>query len=685
MTVFPFAEVAVPVPLRRTFTYRIPDSLQGLVEPGRQVTVPFGRRNASGFVVALTDRTELADLKEIQKVDGTGPLFTRDLLDLTRWISEYYICSWGEVLRAALPGGAEPTGSRRRAASTKSPPPQPAAIPAFPLNAEQAAAVAPLRAAIAARKQGTFLLHGITGSGKTEVYLAAADAAVAAGGQVLVMVPEISLSPQMLGSLTGRFGDRVVVWHSSLPLGARKEAWRRVRDGRAAVVVGARSAVFAPFRNLRLIVVDEEHEPAYKQDDAPRYHGRDVAVYRGWLARAPVVLGSATPSLESYANATAGKYTLLTMLQRIDARPKASVELVPLVHRRDLAGDDAPRPDPATVTAASAGIFSPPLAAALIEHVGRGEQAILFLNRRGHSTNVRCRDCGEVSRCPHCDIALTWHKTRAELCCHYCAYRLRDFTLCGKCSGATFIYRGVGTQRVEAELAKLLPGTPFLRMDFDSTRRRGSLERIVDDFRAGKARVLLGTQMVARGLDFPDVTLVGVINADTQLNLPDFRSAERTFQLLTQVAGRAGRGSRPGRVYFQTYASGHYAVEAAREQDYAGFYEMEMTFRREVEYPPVARMINLLLDGKDEQTVIDQAEELGRALEERLPEFAGAVSILGPAPQSLSRLKGKYRWHLTLKGKDHRKLRELAEAALAHPSKRPSVRLSVDVDPVSLL
>lgn len=714
-----FAEVAVPVPVRRTFTYRVPDLLRGEVQPGRQVTVPFGKRQAEGFVVALSDRATMEDVKEIRSVDGAGPLFTSELLALTRWIADYYLCSWGEVLKAALPGGIEPTapGRRRRAApaaeagEARGGAPfeddhSPAAAD-ITLTGAQAGALEAIRAAMAARTHRTILLHGITGSGKTEIYLRAAALAEAEGGQALILVPEISLSPQMVRHCRSRFGERVVVWHSALPLGLRREAWRRVRDGAASVVVGARSAVFAPFADLRLIVVDEEHEAAYKQDETPRYHGRDVAVYRGALARVPVVLGSATPSLESYHHALAGKYALIELPRRIDDRPTPTVDLVPLVRGRDEgraeaspggappgagrpeAGGEARPPGgapPASSTRSRSHILSEPLIAALEDRLARAEQAILFLNRRGHSTVVRCDDCGHVARCPHCDISLTWHADRRELCCHYCAHRVRQFDVCPDCGGACFVYRGVGTQKVEAELGRLLPQARTVRMDFDTTRRRGVMDGIVRDFRARRADILLGTQMVARGLDFPGVTLVGVINADTQLNLPDFRSAERTFQLLTQVAGRAGRGRQPGHVLVQTFASGHYAIEAARGQDYRAFYETEMEFRREVGYPPLTRMVNLLFDGREEARVMQRAEETARHLSARLGGREPPVDLLGPAPQSLSRLKGKYRWHVTLKGRDHRVLRGLAEEALALPASPGSpVRLSVDVDPVSLL
>lgn len=702
-----FAEVVIPVPLRRTFTYRIPDELRGEVLPGRKVTVPFGNRQASGFVVKLSNHCEHPDLKEIRAVDGAGPLFTEELLRLTKWVAEYYLCSWGEVLRAALPGGMEPTAMRRVA---RKKPAAPAieiapgaeagvgAVPAITLNPSQSDALETIESSIAKREHQAFLLYGITGSGKTEVYLRAAARAMDLGGQTLLLVPEIVLSSQILAHCRNRFGDRVVIWHSALPAGARKEAWRRVRDGRAGMVVGARSAVFAPFQDLRLVIVDEEHESAYKQDETPRYNGRDVAIYRAALARATIVLGSATPSLESFQNALTGKYRLIELPARIDDRPRPTVELVDLGERRGGRGA-TPSTRPARVATVAAAapsgsekpwspesrILSEPLVAAIQDRLERGEQTILFLNRRGHSTVVRCGECGHVARCPNCDIALTWHSDRVELRCHYCAHHQNQFDVCPDCSGIRFLFKGAGTQKVEGEISRLLPAARYLRLDFDSTRRRGSLETIVSEFRRGGADILLGTQMVARGLDFPNVTLVGVINADTQLNLPDFRSAERTFQLLTQVAGRAGRGSRPGHVLVQTFSPGHYAVETSRNQDYRAFFDIEIQFRREVGYPPLTRLVNLLFDGKEEEAVMKEAEALAARLGARIRADGLKVDLLGPAPQSLSRLKGKYRWHLTLKSNDHRVLNAVGELALKEMSPGGGVRLSVDVDPANLL
>ena len=661
-----FAEVAVPVPLRRTFTYRVPADLADRVGPGAVVTVPFGRRTLSGFVIALHPTAEVKGIKDIQKVEDDDLSLSPALLELGAWVSEYYLAPLGEVLRAALPAGL----------GKKTPDP----VEAMPgdgvppvLSDAQTAALEPIREAVRKKTAASFLLHGVTGSGKTEVYLRAAEEAVRAGGRVLVLVPEIALSPQMVERVRERFGNRTALWHSSLTPARRREVWTRTRRGEIDVLVGARSAVFAPLPDLRLVVVDEEHESTYKQTESPRYHARDVALVRARLEGATVVLGSATPSLETYANTERGKYRLLELPARVGEAVPPEVSLVP--PPRAEAGERAP----------ISVIFGNELRRALAERLGKGEQSIVFLNRRGHSTVVQCSSCHEAVSCSACDVVLTYHAAGDRLECHYCGARRPRPRACGACGEETVIYKGVGTQKVEGEIARLFPAARVRRLDTDSARRRGVLEESLDSFRTGEVDILLGTQMVAKGLDFPRVTLVGVVNADTQLLLPDFRSAERTFQLLTQVAGRAGRGSAPGQVILQTAHPDHPALVAAARQDYGLFYREEMRARAETGWPPHKRLVNLMLDGSDEATVIAEAEKLAAHL---LREVRGGdgLEVLGPAPQPVSRLKGKHRWHVTLRGGDHRRLHRLAARALALAEERTGrVRLAVDVDPASLL
>ncbi len=629
--------------------------------------VPFGRRRLTGFVVGLLNSTTVASVKDIAGVEDPDLSIPADVLALCRWVADYYLAPLGEVLRTALPSGL----------GKKSPGEVPRAEGSAPdvrLFEEQRAALAAVCEALRSKKTGAFLLHGVTGSGKTEVYLRAAAEAVRAGGKVLILIPEIALSPQMVRRVEARFGNRVALWHSALTPARRREVWTRTRRGEIDVLVGARSAIFAPIPDLRLIVVDEEHESAYKQTESPRYHARDVALVRARETGAVVVLGSATPSLESFANAERGKYRLLTLPHRVGRRPRASVDLAPLP--RHAPGE----PKPVST------ILGDPLRDALVQTLSRGEQCILFLNRRGHSTVVQCEECRSILNCAHCDIVLTWHADTDRVVCHYCGTRLPRPQACPECGGAMTIFKGVGTQRVERELARLYTGIRLLRLDTDSTRKRGALDAALETFRVGAADVLLGTQMVAKGLDFPNVTLVGVINADLQLALPDFRSAERTFQLLTQVAGRSGRGVRPGRVLFQTLHPEHYALVAAAAQDYEAFYRAEMVERTDPPYPPHRRLVNLLFDGKSLDKVSAEAEATARFLGDAVASEKLAVDLLGPAPQPFSRLKGKHRWHITLRGVDHRVLRDLAARALdRHEAAPGAVRVVVDVDPVSLL
>jgi primosomal protein N' (replication factor Y) len=664
----PYADVAVPVPLRRAFTYRVPDDLRAGIHEGSLVKVPFGRRTAAGFVVGFRAKTELKLVKDIASVEDPELSLPADVLSLCRWVADYYLAPLGEVLRAALPAGLgkKSPGEVPHAAGS---------LPTIRLAEEQQVALNAINEAQRGGGYAAFLLHGVTGSGKTEVYLRAAADAVADGGKVLILVPEIALSPQMVRRVEARFGNRVALWHSALTPARRRAVWARTRRGEIDVLVGARSAIFAPIPDLRLIVVDEEHEGAYKQAETPRYHARDVALVRAREAGAVVVLGSATPSLETYANVERGKLRLLSLPHRVERRPRAKVDLVPLPALRPGPGERPLSP-----------IFGDPLHRAITETLERGEQAILFLNRRGHSTVVQCEACREILSCDQCDIVLTWHADTDRLVCHYCGSKRPPPGTCPACGGPVTIYKGVGTQRVERELRRLYGGLRLQRLDTDSTRKRGALEAALEAFRHGEADVLLGTQMVAKGLDFPNVTLVGVVNADLQLALPDFRSAERTFQLLTQVAGRSGRGERPGRVLFQTAKPDHYALRAAAEQDYEAFYRAETAERRDPPYPPFRKLVNILFDGKSLDRVTAEADAVAGVLAKRIARDKLRVELLGPAPQPFSRLKGKHRWHLTLRGSDHHALRGLADLALDRHENTPGpVRVTVDVDPVSLL
>ena len=665
----PFAQVALPLPIRQTFTYRVPGELAARALPGVQVQVPFRGRARRGFLIELRAETALERVEDLAAV-LTPPLITPHLLELARWISDYYLAPLGEVLAASLPGGLE--GFARSRARLKAVEDVVMAL-ALPephrLTAEQRTATREVESAIARGGFAPLLFHGVTASGKTEVYLRAANAAREAGGQTLVLVPEVALGAQVVAAFRARFGRRVGVLHSYLGVGERRRNWELASRGALDVVVGARSAVFAPLPKLRLIVVDEEHEPAYKQSEHLRYHGRDTAVRRAQLLGIPVVLGSATPSLESLANAARGKYKLVRLPKRVAGRAMPAVRVVDL--RRDAQGD---------------ALLSRPLRAALAARLERGEQSLLFLNRRGHSHYTQCRSCGFVPECPNCDVTLTLHLAPRAWRCHYCDHLAPATAACPSCGTPFLRYSGAGTQRAEREVAAGYPGARVLRLDLDVAREPGVAAKLLAGFARGDADILIGTQMIAKGLDFPRVTLVGVLDADVALHLPDFRAAERTFQLLIQVAGRAGRGKVPGEVFVQTCTPDHPAITAAALGDESLFLDPELEQRRAAGYPPYVRLVTLLFSGRDEPAVERAAVGVGAAL---LPAAeAAGVSVLGPAPQVLARLRNQFRWHLLLKGTNAGALREVAraglEAAAGDPRAR-GIKVVADVDPVEVL
>jgi len=504
-----------------------------------------------------------------------------------------------------------------------------------------------IRKKILARETATVLLHGVTGSGKTEVYLSAVELVLEQGRQAIVLVPEIALTPQTIRRFVERFGRQVAVLHSGLSPGERYDEWCKIRSGRVKVVVGARSAVFAPFDNLGLIVIDEEHENTYKQETTPRYQTQEVALKRAALENGLVLLGSATPSVETYYRALKGDYLLGTLPRRINSRPLPEVEVVDM--REELRRGNR-------------SIFSRRLQNEIGHCLNNGEQAILFLNRRGYTTFVLCRECGQALRCHRCDVSLTYHRQSLSLHCHYCGASRPVPETCPKCGSRYIRHFGAGTQRVVEEVKRRWPSARVLRMDVDSTAAKGSHRQILEQFEKGRADILVGTQMVAKGLDIGGVTLVGVVAADTTLHLPHFRAGERTFQLLTQVAGRAGRGPGGGKVIIQTYNPDHYAVAAAREHDYESFYRTEIEIRRELGYPPFGHLARFVISGRDQAGVRRLAQALGAALEDAGRD--GAVEIYGPGPAPLSRLKGRYRWHLVLKGPREDELRHLVLAGV---------------------
>ena len=537
------------------------------------------------------------------------------------------------------------------------------------LNPEQRQARDAVVSAIGSH-QPPFLLQGITGSGKTEVYLQTIQGALDKGKTAILLVPEISLTPQMTERFIARFGEKVAILHSGLSNGEKYDEWRKVERGDAQVVVGARSAIFAPLKNLGVMIIDEEHEATYKQDSNPRYHAREVAILRAHYNQAALVLGSATPSLESRARAGKGVYQHLRLTQR--ANPLATIPEVQVIDFRDYIGQN------------ETSNFTPPLLEAIQDRLAKKEQVVLMLNRRGYSSFVMCRECGTVDTCPNCDISLTLHMDTKTMNCHYCGFSKDIPQVCPNCKSHSIRYYGTGTQKAYDELAELFPQARVLRMDVDTTRKKGSHQALLDQFGRGEADILLGTQMIAKGLDFPNVTLVGVLNADTALNLPDFRSSERTFQLLTQVAGRAGRAEKAGQVLIQSYNPQHYAIRFAKDQDYEGFYAYEMGIRRQLGYPPYYFTIGITLSHKKEEEVVKRAYEVMNILRSGLSDTS---NILGPTPKPIARTHNLYHYQILIKYRLEDELGPTLNQVLALTQERENseLRLSIDHEPQQFL
>ncbi|MGP4078118.1 primosomal protein N' [Halobacillus sp. K22] len=541
----------------------------------------------------------------------------------------------------------------------------------FPLTEEQSQAIEPILSSIEQKQHEVFLLHGVTGSGKTEVYLQSIQQVIDNGKEAIMLVPEIALTPQMVERFKGRFGSKVAVLHSALSAGEKYDEWRKIQRKEVQVVVGARSAIFAPFSNIGIIIIDEEHENSYKQEDRTRYHARDVAIERAIRHGCPVVLGSATPALESYARAAKGNYNLLTLSKRMNNAVMPAVELVDM--REELHEGNR-------------SMFSRVLKEKIEERLARKEQVVLFLNRRGYSTFVMCRDCGHVMECPHCDIALTYHKNQNRLKCHYCSHEEPMPTECPECESKTIRYFGTGTQKVEEVLQQLIPEAEVIRMDVDTTRRKGAHEKLLNQFGDKKADILLGTQMIAKGLDFGNVTLVGVLAADALLNLPDFRASEKTFQLITQVSGRAGRHEKPGEVIIQTYTPEHYSVELASQYEYEQFFHEEMKLRKAFNYPPYYFLTLFTVSHPNQLKVQEVTQKIVQFMQQKLSDQS---MVLGPTPSALTRINNRYRYQCMVKYKKEPEQRKLVERILHYyedeMKQENGLQIVVDFQPYQLM
>ena len=719
------ADIAVGVAVHKTFHYRVPEEMRDRLVPGSRVLVPFGSRRVEGTAIGFPDTVEAAGLKAVIEIlDNPLP---PDLLALARWMSDYYLHPIGQTIEALVPKAlsrAKPKKKRylqladgdHELGSVRGPKQRelmlllcdrqiiameelrdysPATIralcdakiatiiereqegraedgefsPSIPpgLMSAQSEAVHRINEAVASHAFGVFLLHGVTGSGKTEVYLHAISGLANTRKGAIVLVPEIALTPQLLGRFRKRFGDRVAVLHSGLTDRERADEYRRIQAGQVDVAIGARSAVFAPFENIGLIIVDEEHENSYKQDEGLRYSARDVAIMRAKLLNAVAVLGSATPSLESYYNARSGKYQYLRLADRVDHRPMPEVAVVDVK------------------TQSKHALFSPLLIEHITQRLARNEQSLLLLNRRGFSSVLICGDCGLAIKCPSCSVSLTFHKAERKLKCHYCGFLTRPPDTCPACSGHTMKLLGSGTQKVEEELQALFPAARMTRMDSDSVKGRDAYEKLLQQVDRREVDILLGTQMIAKGHDFPAVTLVGVVDADVGLNLPDFRAAEKTFQLITQAAGRAGRGGTIGEVIIQTMNPNHYSIRHSRTHDYEGFYNEEIAYRIQLGYPPIGRIIKLEIKGADEA----RTAEAAKIAQDRIRSLMRGKDtvLLGPAPAPISRVRGQYRFQLLLLSQKRDTMRSLAiEGRNAVEEKYGrKCRVIVDVDPVNLM
>ncbi len=821
---YQYADVAVALYVSHTFVYRLPETLRPIAQVGARVIVPLGKNLTTGYIVALHDTLKpelslsVSDIRDVEQVLDSIPLVTPEVLQITRWVSEYYGAPWGEVIKAALPPGISagieqflsltakgqahlgglsasesaeaagrillmiaeagetrlaevvkemgkapvskairelkkeglietaqrPTGFSTRAKQQRvvrllqpteksgdSPhgrkiteaqlrileilagrdgvplqellataqvsistintlqrrgvvgissqpvrrdPLGGAVLPTvedYRLTEAQRGALSEIEKLLGDGIYAAFLLHGVTSSGKTEVYMRAMRVCLQQGHSAMMLVPEIVLTPVFSRRLRAHFGDQVAIFHSSLAKGERFDEWMRVKNGDARIVIGTRSAVFAPIANLGLVIVDEEHESTYRQQDSPHYNGRDTAIVRAQKESSVVILGSATPSLESFHNAHTGKYQYLRLPGRIGNRPMAKARIIDM--RQVFDRYRKPR------------VFSDDLLEAIAETNQRNEQAIMLLNRRGYSSFVLCRACGETIQCPNCDVTLTYHRSEKILLCHYCNHRQAAPNRCPNCEGKYIYYVGEGTEQIESIFRKLFPALRIARIDRDTASRRGLFEKALLEFSAGKIDMLVGTQMLAKGHDFPNVTLVGVVSVDAGLALPDFRAAERTFQLITQVAGRAGRGDLRGQVLIQTYHPNHYALRHACAQDYEGFYKEEIRHRQNHAYPPFVSLASLLVHGADLQRVRSEAIRLRKEID--LANRERNCRVLGPAPAPLARLKGEYRIQLLVKSRNRRQLRKVIDTALtAVANCGISLRaINLEVDPVSIM
>ncbi len=748
-----FADVAVPLPLFQTYTYSVPDSLENEVQPGCRVLVPFGTRHLVGLVTQLHREVREGTVKSILKTLDRKPLISPSLLKLGLWVASYYLAPPGEALRVMLPPGlltkkvaldenqpvqkfwptkrclavvemssaeVKLTARQKEVVELLSQRTLPVAVQPFlgevgcspsvlqnlvskgiirmesvesyrspwsqsesfpevqqhDLNTDQRRIFEKIDQHLSRSRFHSMLIHGVTGSGKTEIYLNAIASTLARGRSAMILVPEIGLTPQISRYFRAWFGEEVAILHSALSEGERFDQWRRIRDGQARVVVGTRSAVFAPLSDLGIIIVDEEHDSSYKQEELPRYHARDVALKRGELEKVVVILGSATPQLETfYHSVHDGAPEYETLNSRILERPLPTVHVVDMRVEFQKQGKSV--------------VLSQLLQESIAERLDRKEQVLVLLNRRGYASALLCRSCGSTEICENCSLSLTYHHDSNRLLCHYCGYLRSVPKRCRACGNEYIHFLGHGTQKVQEILETLFPKAAIARLDRDTVRRKGSLQKILGAFGSGQTDILIGTQMIAKGHDFPRVTLVGVLTAEQSLRMADFRAAERTFQLLTQVAGRAGRGEHPGEVIIQTYYPDHYSLQHARSQNYRLFFEEEIRFRRNFRYPPFTVLANLMVRGRPQTKTRRAAEQVADLLLQQRTRLSAQrrMRVLGPAQAPLEKLKGDYRFQILIKSTNRKELHEVLESAMEELSQKKVLgrNPSIDIDPMNLL
>ncbi|MEM9399611.1 MAG: primosomal protein N' [Verrucomicrobiota bacterium] len=744
-----YVRVVPEVALDRCFDYTIPETMVGKIEMGHRLRVPWGRKTTLGYAVAFPENPEVEKCRDVLEVIGSEPLISSSLVKLARWLADYYCCDFPLALRGVLPGTirqkedasrkqlwvsvpshfedsevlnalgkakaqkkiwieARKRGGAWKAELIRDTATSPAAVNALVdkgylrlskekmerdpltgeisqstpllLTEEQKIALQCILKEItkgAEEKSQPILLQGVTGSGKTEIYLQVLDEVLKKGNTALVLVPEIALTGQTVDRFRARFEGqsvRLAVLHSHLSAGERYDQWKMIHEGRARIVIGARSAVFAPLQNLGVIIVDEEHESSYKQEEAPHYHARDVAVVRGAMQNVAVVLGSATPSLESVHNAQSGKYILSKLTQRVEKLQLPTIHVLDLRRDKKLQHKNA-----------SGVVLAERLRDAVLERLEKKQQSILFLNRRGYATSLQCPNCGHVQECPHCAVPLTYHRTTNLLRCHFCDHQEQIPQRCPECEHFQYKYAGVGTQRIEDAVEAFFPEATLQRMDSDSMRGKNAYDQALGNFRSGKTDILLGTQMISKGLHFPNVTCVGVINCDSALQLPDFRAAERVFQQLVQVAGRAGRGSTPGEVFIQSYTPFHPAIQFARHHDVEGFQDQELEFRKAEWYPPYARAVLVTFRGKSENKTEYCIRQAAKKVRARISHASSKTDVPEPGPAPLAKLRDEFRYHLFIRTNAILKLSRILNEEIRGVAWPDGIKASVNVDPLNLL